>query len=198
MSMQQVSIIRSVGGLVFDATFQEAHISELEVTDNPVETGVVVSDHAFMKPQKLLISAGVSDVILTQRGADQFASGDSRSQQAFQLLKQLQASAEPFDVQTGLALYHNMLCTAIRTSQDKDTANVFVFEAELREVLIVGTQVVTYPPRKAGTTKRQGSATTQKGEQQGSQVGTDKRASILKKLFAVLGGGNYDNKAPLQ
>jgi hypothetical protein len=188
---QQIAIIRSVGGLVFDATFEETHQSELEVTDNPVETGVVVSDHAFMKPLRVTISAGVSDVLLNPRNADPFATGGSRSRQAFDLLKKLQASAEPFDVQTGLRLYQNMICTNIRTSQDKDTANVLVFEAELREVIIVSTQTVTYPPRKAGSTTRQGKAKTQKGEQQGSQVAeTNKKQSILKKLVSALGGGS--------
>ncbi len=201
---QQVAIIRSMGGLVFDAVFEETHESELEVTDNPVETGVVVSDHAFMKPLKVTLSAGVSDTPLKywqsaggtgqdawtkQDGDDPFASDSGRVRRAYELLTELQALAEPFDVQTGLKLYSNMVCTSIRTSQDKETAGALLFTATLREVIIVYTQVVSYPPRKAGATKRQAGAKKDKGEQQGKEVTeTPKKQSLGKKLLAAAGG----------
>jgi hypothetical protein len=185
---QPVAIIRSVGGLVFDATFEEKHTSELEVTDNPVETGVVVSDHAYMKPYKLTISAGVSDAQLHPRVGDQFQ-GASRSKTAYDLLLKLQAAAEPFDVQTGLKLYNNMICTSIRVSQDKETSQVLSFEADFRSVLVVTTQTVKYPRRKSGTTSRQASPAKSKGEQQGEQEDGDKKSSLLKKLSDTLTGG---------
>lgn len=185
-----VTIIRSMGGLVFDAVFEERHESALEVTDSPLETGVVVSDHAYMKPLSVTLSAGVSDVVLNGDGrADAFASDASRSIKAFGLLTELQAKAEPFDLQTGLKLYKNMICTSIRTSQDKDTASVLVFEAVLREVLIVYTQKVNYPARKAGATRRQAGAKKHKGEQQGKEVDeSKKKSSLLSKLSAALKG----------
>lgn len=188
---QQVAIIRSMGGLVFDAVFEETHQSDLEVTDNPVETGVVVSDHAYMNPLSVTLSAGVSDVVLNQiNTTDAFASDASRSKKAFELLTDLQKKAEPFDLQTGLKLYKNMICKSIRTSQDKDTANVLVFEATLREVLIVYTQAVKYPPRKTGGTKRQAGAKKDKGEQQGKEVTDQKqKASLLSKVSKAVKGG---------
>ena len=59
-----VSIVRNVGGLIFDATFSEQHKVELEVTDNPVERGAPVTDHARMKPVSVTIKAGVSAVLV--------------------------------------------------------------------------------------------------------------------------------------
>lgn len=189
LNQQQVAIIRSMGGLVFDAVFEETHEADLEVTDNPVETGVVVSDHAFMKPLRVKISAGVSDTPLAVVTDDHFASDAGRSRRAFELLTELQKRAEPFDLQTGLKLYENMVCTSIRTSQDKDSAGALLFTAELREVIIVYTQVVTYPPRKPGATKRQAGPKKDKGEQQGKEV-TDKpkKQSLAKKLSDAIGG----------
>lgn len=188
---QQVAIIRSMGGLVFDAVFEETHQADLEVTDNPVETGVVVSDHAYMKPLSVTLCCGVSDIVLNQiNTTDAFASDASRSKKAFELLTELQKKAEPFDLQTGLKLYKNMICTSIRTSQDKDTSNALVFEATLREVLIVYTQSVKYPPRKAGGTKRQAGAKKDKGEQQGKEVSDPKKkASLLSKIGKAVKGG---------
>ena len=189
LNQQQVAIIRSMGGLVFDAVFEETHEADLEVTDNPVETGVVVSDHAFMKPLRVKISAGVSDTPLAAVTDDPFASDAGRSRRAFELLTELQKRAEPFDLQTGLKLYENMVCTSIRTSQDKDSSGALLFTAELREVIVVYTQVVQYPPRKAGATKRQAGAKKDKGEQQGAEV-TDKpkKQSLAAKLKTAIGG----------
>lgn len=189
LNQQQVAIIRSMGGLVFDAVFEETHEADLEVTDNPVETGVVVSDHAFMKPLRVKISAGVSDTPLAAVSDDPFASDAGRSRRAFELLTELQRRAEPFDLQTGLKLYENMVCTSIRTSQDKDSSGALLFTAELREVIIVYTQVVTYQPRKPGATKRQAGPKKDKGEQQGKEVtNSAEKKSLIKKGADALWG----------
>ncbi|MES2587014.1 MAG: hypothetical protein V4536_08855 [Pseudomonadota bacterium] len=187
----RVAIIRSIDGYVFDAVFSEEHEAQLEVTDNPVETGVVVSDHAFMKPLKVKIKAGVSDAVLNPitrfYGVDQFSGGTSRSKRAFDLLCDLQKSAEPFDVQTGLKLYKNMVCTSIRTSQDSSTSSALIFEAELREVIIVNTESVTYPPRSKA---RQAQKPKDGGEKQGAEVpATESKGSLLKSAAKSLGFG---------
>lgn len=184
----QVAILRKIGGLSFDATFEEAHESELVVTDNPVETGVQVSDHAYMAPLRLTITAGVSDIPL--RGVppgDPFTSDSSgRSRRAFEVLSELQALAEPFEVQTGLKLYRNMVCTNIRTAQDKNTAGIFVFTATLREVIITFTRSTTYPPRRTGATRRQSTAKKSRGEQQSRAVPEQEKRSLGKSIYRWL------------
>lgn len=189
LNLQQIAVIRSMGGLVFDAVFEETHESDLEVTDNPVETGVVVSDHAYMKPLRVKISAGVSDARLDIFSADPFASSAGRSRRAFELLTELQKKAEPFDLQTGLKLYKNMVCTSIRTSQDKDSSAALLFTAELREVIIVNTKVVAYKKTKAGATARQASPTADSGKQQVKEAtGTPKKQSLAAKLKQTMTG----------
>lgn len=189
LGISQIAVIRSMGGLVFDAVFEETHESDLEVTDNPVETGVVVSDHAYMKPLRVKISAGVSDSRLNIFSSDPFSSAAGRSRRAFELLTELQKKAEPFDLQTGLKLYKNMICTSVRSSQDKDSSAALLFTAELREVIVVYTQVVQYPPRKAGSTKRQAGPKKDKGEQQGTEVtSAPKKQSLAAKLKQAMTG----------
>ena len=167
--MPRVTVFRAIGELEFDATFTEDHTSDLEVTDNPIETGALVSDHAFMLPLRVQITAGVSD-ILTPSGNPAYGGGSGRAQTAFQLLTELQKAAEPFIVQTGLKVYENMVCESIRTSQDRDSANILYFTASLREVLIVETESTTYPPRAGGSTTQQASKPVNRGETQGRQV----------------------------
>lgn len=186
--MADIAILRSVGGLVFDATLRESHTLEIELTENPIELGSEVADHMFVKAKRLTIAAGVSDVTLHPTAQDLFQ-GPSRSQAALQLLESLQESGEPFSIQTGLKLYTNMMCTVIRADQDKDSDGVFLFEADFKEAQIVTTQTVIYPPRLAGKTTRQASPTIQKGKQQGTQVTQpDKNESALNALKNVFFG----------
>lgn len=167
---QSVAILQKVGGLAFDATFSEKHEVSAEITQNPVETGVNIADHMFMKPRRVTISAGVSNTPLHAVEGDQFSGGSSRAQKAFDLLTQLQATFEPFNVQTGLKLYQNFVCKNITCEQDKDTFSVFVFEAELEEVIFVSTQMVTLPPLASGSTQRQAGSAVQRGSLFGIQL----------------------------
>lgn len=186
--MSAVTILRSVGGLVFDATFKESHSLNLEITDTPVESGVTISDHAYMKPLRVTIEAGVSDTPLAVSDSDQFKSESGRSKRAFVVLKQLQKNAEPFAVQTGLALYNNMLVSSIEVEQTVDSENVLDFICVLREVIIVGTAVVTYPPRAAGPTANQADEEDDDGEQQ-SEAASEKPTTVVKALIKAEHGG---------
>lgn len=47
-----------------DATLTENHSFESDVTENPVEDGVVISDHIDMKPESLTITGVISDTPL--------------------------------------------------------------------------------------------------------------------------------------
>lgn len=204
----------------FDAVIRESHSSELTVTENPVETGVVISDHAFMVPLKLDIEAAVGDIWLHAtydpfrddnpidsfdpfRGgnvadlapvspnlADPFATSTSRSEVAFALLQQIQRSADPFTVQTGLRLYQNMLMTTLSADQDKDLSGFLLFHASLREVIIVNTQTVVYPPRKPGKHARQAAKSVTAGEKQGTPTGDTTDQSAVLSLLT----GTFDQK----
>lgn len=41
---------RSIGEITFDAISNEDHQSELTITENPVESGALIADHAVVKP----------------------------------------------------------------------------------------------------------------------------------------------------
>lgn len=183
-----VTIIRSVGGLIFDATFEEEHTSELEATENPVETGNTVADNAYMKPLTFNLQAGVTNTPLRTIPNDQFSSASAaRIQAAFDLFKALQASAEPFSIQTGLLLYQNMLCMKINVVQNASTANALVFKANFREVILVSTQTVSYPNRAI----KNSAPKKQKGEKQATQITDEnKKGSILSKFMTLFGGSS--------
>jgi hypothetical protein len=47
--------------IIPDATIEEVHTDDMEITDHPVEQGVAVADHAFKRPAEVVITAGFSD-----------------------------------------------------------------------------------------------------------------------------------------
>lgn len=47
---------RKIGSIVFDAVTSENHQSELNITENPVESGALIADHACVKPKEVTIT----------------------------------------------------------------------------------------------------------------------------------------------
>jgi hypothetical protein len=183
-----VTLIFKIGSLTFDAWLSEKHTSEVEVTSNPVETGVSISDHCFLKPKGLTIAAAVSDVKMPTASAGYDDTSTTRSRRAFELLIEQQESCTSGDptalltVITGLKQYENMICTSVTATRDAETARMLSFEAELCEVIMVSTQQATYTPiaPKAGKTARQAAPVAQKGQEQATPPPPDK--SILGKI----------------
>lgn len=50
---------RKIGDFKLDATTAEGHSAELAITDNPIESGATISDHAVLKPKTVTISGVV-------------------------------------------------------------------------------------------------------------------------------------------
>lgn len=173
---QQVTIMRSIGPLTFDAVLTEEHSSELQVTTNPVETGVAVADHCFMQPLRVRIAAVVSDLKMPS-ASNLYDDTSSRARRAFEFLQYLQTdlaagNAEPFDVATGLRLYEHMVCVSLTATQDAETASLLSFEAELQEIITVDTQTATYTKARPmpGKPTRQGTQKKEQGDKQPEKV----------------------------
>jgi hypothetical protein len=178
----------------FDLVVSESHTSELEITDNPVETGVVISDHAFALPDTVDLVLYVSDTTLEPLpNPDPFSSIISRSATAWNWLKGLQKSGVPFDVQTGLQLYQNQLIKRLSVMQDKDKVGCLIVTVTLREVQIVSTQNVTYPPRKTGKTTRQASAPVNEGNVTPTPVTPQSNPTLLNQALSQLIPGFSSN-----
>ncbi|AOJ86732.1 hypothetical protein WS87_08625 [Burkholderia sp. MSMB0856] len=49
----------AIGTITLDVVQEESHTSDLEITENPVESGAEVADHAFLKPSEVVVSGMV-------------------------------------------------------------------------------------------------------------------------------------------
>jgi hypothetical protein len=150
-----LNIGRNIDGLTFDAVISEAHVSELQVTENPIESGVSISDHCFMRPLKVTIQAAVSDIKMPSASTLYDGSPSGRVRQAFAMLQDKQSSLasnpniiDAFTVVTGLKTYYHMVVTSLTATQDAQTSSLLAFTAELSEIITVKTAAAAYTEPK--------------------------------------------------
>jgi hypothetical protein len=176
--------------VVFDSVLSEAHDFEIAIVDDPVETGVSLSDHAYRKPRKLQMEVAVSDTPLLSDGkgtpsaqlATTWTNGGSvrRSVVAWNYIVDKANTFAIFDVQTGLELYQNMMFEAGSASTTKDTAGCLRATIKLKQITFATTQMVAYPPRGPKKTQRAGAESTEEGRKESEETTNKKPVSILK------------------
>ena len=54
---------RQFAGIIPDVTIEEQHTDSLTITDQPVETGAAISDHAFKNPAEVTVKVGWSQQV---------------------------------------------------------------------------------------------------------------------------------------
>ena len=165
----------NIGGYFFDGIMNINHSRELEITENPVETGASVVDHSYVKPAELTMQVLMSDVHRSIYPG-QFDGAKSRSLAAWDILKKIQSSRIPCSVFTPLGLYNNMLISSIEATEDASTVHSLNATVMLREIPIarVKTVKISSAPQTTGSTNL--------GQLEASTVGGS-LGSILYELF---------------
>lgn len=131
----------NIGGYFFDGFTKVTHSRQLEVTENPIETGASVVDHAYVRPAEITISVVMSDVHQSMVSG-QFSGGYSRSVNAWNVLKKLQEDRIPMSVLTRLGLYSNMLITELRADDTAETVRALKADVTLREIPVARVKTV--------------------------------------------------------
>lgn len=166
---------------MFDSDVSEDHGFEIAIVDDPVETGVSMTDHAYAKPRTLTMEVAVSDTPLladdagtpsyklatTWTGA---GSGNvRRSVNAWEYIDQKAHEFAVFDVQTGLKLYPSMMFEGASAKVTKDTAGCLRATIKLKQVTFATTASVIYPPRGPKKAKRAAAAPTDGGKKESAE-----------------------------
>lgn len=187
---------KSIGGILLDAVLSESHSNSVSVSNNPIELGADITDHAIVQPKKINILAEVTDNPLGLAAFGQLldtvtglfgtstTTNLTRSNAAYNALVQLMDSRALLEVQTKLKLYSNMMITDISIVQDKDSSRIARMNISLTEVRIVESQLITLNPDQLedGTTKDQASPT--ENSNQDAKVPTEPtNKSVLKSVY---------------
>lgn len=159
---------RSIATISGYITVSESTKDELEITQQPVQQGAMISDHAFSKPTILsmqiqfdrtntlaAIASGVGSFVGNRLGgalggvvgslggaAIGALSGDVLAQ-TYKKLLDLQSSREPFDISTPKRIYKSMLFQSLALVTDKKTENVLSISATFQQVIIVKVSTTT-------------------------------------------------------
>lgn len=132
--MVDVDIFRSrkprIGPLTLDCSLSEEHASESELTDRPIETGGIVTDHVVQVPRALLLTVGISSL------PDELLSvpEPTRHLRVWRELRDMQQRFELLDVVTTLEIYPLMMITSLRTVRTRESTGALQIAVRLRQV----------------------------------------------------------------
>jgi len=146
---------RILGVFVADVTVEEHHVDELAITEMPVEQGAAITDHSYKRPARLTVTAGWTDSV---PGGD-----PNRVQVIYAAMLALQATRIPFEVITGKRSYINMLFRSLSVTTNEKSENALMLVAELQEIILVSTQVLTVPDASVMKTPQINAATLNTG-----------------------------------
>lgn len=123
--MSAILFNSAIGPIPVSVVIRESHTSSLGITENPIESGAKVTDHAYVEPKKVSLDF-----------ADQSAA------ETYNTLVQFQQTRQPFTLVTGLYVYTNMLIKSLSADRDERFSRVLSGKAELQEIIIVETAYV--------------------------------------------------------
>jgi hypothetical protein len=139
----------SLSGIELNCTLSETHRTNYEISQVPIESGAVLTDHIQRQPTQLsmegVISARPDNIAdqarrgssVTERGVRglQKYSAEDRANTSWARLNNLADAKLPFTVTTALQVYKDMVFVSLETVEDGDDA--LIFRAELRQIEIV-------------------------------------------------------------
>lgn len=193
--MALLALLQGIGPKLRIAEFDvevclsEEHSQPLQVTTNPVEEGVDISDHVQILPETLIIKGMVSNtpvrflsglrslIDLANFDGEGNFEGENRAFQAYSLLSDIRNEREVVEIQTGFQFFENMMLTNLQRTRDKDSGNALFFTATFQEVVIVQTLEINLP-KGFGDKK-------ELGKQEKSAQPTGNNGSILSNITGL-------------
>lgn len=172
----------NIAGYFFDGYLDVSINSELEITSHPVETGVSIADHAYLKPQEITMTVLMSDVH-ESLVPGQFTGGWSRSVTAYNVLKKIQSDRITVSVLTRLGLFKNMILKSV-IADDTDI-ELFGLRARVTLVELPVARVRTVEISEADQTTIQ----TEMGNIASTYPNNTELESILSMIAGWISGG---------
>lgn len=178
----------NIAGYFFDGFIKVQHEHNLKITENPVETGASVVDHAYLEPAELTMDIIVSDVHQSYVSG-QFEEGDSvfRHINAWNVLRKLQEDRIPVSVFTKLQLYDNMLIKSLSAVDMDETFRALSCSVVLRGIPIARVRTVKISKAPQTTTETESGTLEAETVPSRDQSALDMILGGLKKSY---GGGS--------
>lgn len=124
--MSAIIFSHLIGPVPVAVVLSERHEATIGITEQPIETGAKITDHAYVEPKKLTLEFADENAVAT-----------------YNALVRFQESRTPFTVVSGLFIYNNMLIRAINVTRDVSYSRVLYGTVDLQEAIIVSTSYVS-------------------------------------------------------
>ena len=133
------------GEVVFDSIISEGHEVENKVTEFPVDTGFVISDHVIRKNRVLTMEImSVRHAFEGRQPSGGLTSGKhNKIKEDFDLLTEMVQKGLRCNVVTILGAYLNCVVVKFKTRQDVNTSTVMKATIVLKEMNVVGSDTST-------------------------------------------------------
>jgi len=129
---------------VFDAVLKVAHHNEIRLTENPVQTGAPITDHAMILPAHVTLEIGMSDAQDSfQQPSPWTTVKGAKSVSAFQQMLTLLQSRVPVTITTRLNTYSNMVMISENADDSYQTQYGLRAVLEFREVFFATVTAVS-------------------------------------------------------
>lgn len=193
----------TIGGVAFDGIMKTEHSHEIKATSYPVQTGVVMTDHAIILPSVLdidvmvsdanpdnalniktgnrILDAGVGYVVKRFLTNKQSIAGNERAASAMALLVMMAQMRMPITVVTRLGTYQNMLLKKVTSVDTVETLYALRASLHLEQIQVADVSEVAVSARKQTTDSTAGGAKPVSG-------GTNQNQTALKAASKALGG----------
>ena len=179
-----------INGVYFDGILKTEHKSSVKLTQFPIQSGCMGTDHAVVEPASLSIDIMMSDannirnlnksellntVIQYLKSLvknsnyveiNSDLNGDGRSVNAWTILRGMQLSRTPITVETRLHDYKNMIIEELSVPNDYKTYTALKCTVRLREIITVGVSDYTTSKRPLETMEKPANF----GEVQGNKI----------------------------
>lgn len=194
------------GSVYLDASLNEQHGAQAQVTEHQVESGPNVTDYIRPLPRRLSITGIVSNTPLqTPKSQSRGVVGSSGSYQGqggvtwkavtwtgefdrvrdvFGILADAALAGAIFSIATTLANYDNFAIVNFSVPRDASSGNALNATIDLQEIRTVDTQTVAALPSKVQKTHRGAKAPKQLDD---SDSKATKSRSVLKSLIGAIG-----------
>lgn len=159
---------KKISSTTVDVIFNYKYKNAVRLTENPVEQGFNVNDHRIITPNVVILMVGTSNTVtpdtIVNSGFDQAtilsfgkqilfngrADSSSRSAATYQSLLTDMNNGQPFDIETPMFTFKNMLIIDIEQEQNAENINTFQGTVTLQEMITFQTQQLSNITQKAG------------------------------------------------
>jgi len=139
----EVAQVEGAEKLKLQLVSSEQHQWEVELTENAVEDGAPVTDHAKAKPDMLVVEGLFSDAPISLIDlASMTFEGGSRIANAISFFRGLRDSRTVIKITTGYQVYESMMCVGVTLTKSSQAGKSLPIKVSFKEIRFVGTETV--------------------------------------------------------